>query len=568
MVLDAFKKYPSQISSAFRRFPVASALSFVWFAALIIDTEFFGYIDFFLGSTIGQFLIWLGIYPVAAMLISITTSLVQESLNNRSKVPQIVSGVTWFIISAAIVFFSFNEHQTVYSSNELVSNMILVAYATVFIGLFIAPFWKQKDENAFWNFLCKNIKALLVAALITGILLGSVEALVFTFEQLFDYEFDDKIYLYIFYFCISTVFPILYFAGIPSIRECQEKTPALNKFATSTIKFLFFPVLSLYIVLIYGYIGKIILIDESVDDYALTLVIGAMIFIFVLFIVAYPARKDSKPSLISRASFFFPIACIPLVMLMSAWIFSDLSDFGISEECIYILAINLFFYVTIFILTFKKIERKFRSLAIAFCAILLVVTNGPLSAQSIAKQAQIKNLVDFLTEEGFSDFPLSDEDFRDFFSNLQMKNIKQAIFLKSQIEELNSKYRYDLLAYVNFKGFPDPIDSCEDSTIVEASIHNPIQGTRNIPKNSSKFATFSHHFNEDEFDFRNDTLHFDIALDDSSEVYQFHTTRQELENKDSLLLATESATLDIETFDLNIGNCDSSLYIEGYIFLK
>ena len=39
MVLDAFKKYPSQISSAFRRFPVASALALFTFFALVYSTE-------------------------------------------------------------------------------------------------------------------------------------------------------------------------------------------------------------------------------------------------------------------------------------------------------------------------------------------------------------------------------------------------------------------------------------------------------------------------------------------------------------------------------------------------
>ena len=45
-------------------------------------------------------------------------------------------------------------------------------------SLFIAPFWKNKDENAFQISLFKNLKALVVGALIATLLLASVEALV------------------------------------------------------------------------------------------------------------------------------------------------------------------------------------------------------------------------------------------------------------------------------------------------------------------------------------------------------------------------------------------------------
>ena len=101
MVLDAFKKYPSQISSAFRRFPVASALAFFTFFALVYSTEHTEIFERLAGM---RFLAWLGIYPIAAMLISLTTSLVQESLKSESKLPQAISGAAWLVFSLFLTF--------------------------------------------------------------------------------------------------------------------------------------------------------------------------------------------------------------------------------------------------------------------------------------------------------------------------------------------------------------------------------------------------------------------------------------------------------------------------------
>ena len=152
MVLDAFKKYPSQISSAFRRFPVASALALFTFFALVYSTEHTEIFERLAGM---RFLAWLGIYPVAAMLISLTTSLVQESLKSESKLPQAISGAAWLALSIILAFgitssvamqFSLLAHYSSLTYYFIASTALV--YVTATLSIFIAPFWKNKDENA------------------------------------------------------------------------------------------------------------------------------------------------------------------------------------------------------------------------------------------------------------------------------------------------------------------------------------------------------------------------------------------------------------------------------------
>ena len=246
MLLDAFKKYPSQISSAFRRFPVASAFAILTFIASVFNIEYIDLLDIDIfspentGGFLFHFYVWFCFYPPAALLVSLATSLVQESQKNSKWQPQVITGGAWFAISVFLFFF-FTRNFT-WANYYFIVTVIFV-YLIAALSIFIAPFWKQKDENAFWIFLFRNLKSLIVGALVAALLCGSVVALVFAFGQLFDYEFEEKIFLYIFYFCASIVFHILYFTGIPSIEECHSETPALSKFVTSTIRFLFFPVL-------------------------------------------------------------------------------------------------------------------------------------------------------------------------------------------------------------------------------------------------------------------------------------------------------------------------------------
>ena len=70
MVLAAIKKYPSQITSAFKRFPAASAFTFLIFITLVIETNLFSLFDKVFGDNAIKFFTWLAIYPIAAMLIA------------------------------------------------------------------------------------------------------------------------------------------------------------------------------------------------------------------------------------------------------------------------------------------------------------------------------------------------------------------------------------------------------------------------------------------------------------------------------------------------------------------
>ena len=99
MDLATIKKYPSQISTAFKRFPLASALALFTFIALVTDTEFaqFGNDHF------TRLFVWLAIYPIAAMLTALATSLVQESRKSANARPQAIASVAWFLLSITLV---------------------------------------------------------------------------------------------------------------------------------------------------------------------------------------------------------------------------------------------------------------------------------------------------------------------------------------------------------------------------------------------------------------------------------------------------------------------------------
>ena len=618
MVLAAFKKYPSQISSAFRRFPVASALAFFTFFAYVACTELTGIItDFsrdnsYIEHMLLQLILWLGTFPVAAMLISLTTSLVQESLKTSSKVPQIVANIAWFILSGWLFFCVFNEQQKDFNffSAEFIFSTVLVVYVTATLALFIAPFWKNKDENAFWIFLFRNLKALVVGALIATLLLASVEALVFCFGALFEHEFDEKVYFYIFYFCASAVFPILYFSGIPSIEECHRETPALNKFATSTIRFLFVPVLSLAILLFYAYIVKFIVLWDMPQGMVSYFVSGFMLYMLALVTILYPTRLAPGNTFEKKLLKVFPAACIPLVAMMSVGLIRRISDYGISPGRIYAATINIYFYVIIAVFLIDKVKCKSRYIAVIFCAIFFVITDTPLSAYSISQRVWMGSIREALTEAGYTEYPLSKEDTRKFVIDLRKKDDKKSKLVASRMLELAEAHNPEFTEYLPITGYDFAFtkdlaedECCEDSDSTDAepfdqfevSIEYPEKAVLQVPRGTKGAVAIDHYFNNDEFEFTGDTLTFRISLKEDSgcscnsdendacadstagpagesatrTVYSFTVDRQALKQDSTRQIKTDGAAIAISYLHAEEESKNSkTLRIKGILFTE
>jgi len=591
MVPAVIKKYPSQISSAFKRFPVASALAIFTFFALVYDMEHVHFID----SAIGiNALAWLGIYPIAAMLISLTTSLTQESLKSESRLPQAISGIAWFVLSIALAFGITTKIPSL--THYFVASCTLV-YVTASLGIFVAPFWKDRDENAFWIFLFKSIKALVVGALVAALLFGSIAVLVFAFGTLFEYEFDDIIFLYIFYFCASVVFPILYFSGIPSIEECREEPPALNKFATSTIRFLFAPVLSLAILLFYAYIVKFILLWDMPQGMVSYFVSGFMLYMLALVTVLYPTRLAPGNTFEKKLLKVFPAACIPLVAMMSVGLIRRISDYGISAERIYALSINIFFYIIIAVFLIDKVKCKSRYIAVIFCAIFFVITDTPLSAYSISQRVWMGSIREALAEAGYTEFPLSMDDSREFIQELRKKDDANASLVVSRIKELASEADPNLGEYLSLatydNAFYTPLteDTCctadkEPFDSFEASIEYPSMAMLQVPPGTKGAVTIDYDFDDDEFEFTGDTLTFRLSLKEDSgcscnsdtteaceetpvPVYSFTVDRQTLIQDSLKQVKTDGATFAISyLYAEESSKSSKTLRLRGILFTE
>lgn len=561
MDLTAIKKYPSQISTAFKRFPLAAAF------AIFTTIAFIYFYENNHSPTHSKLNYWLFIYPIAATMIALTISLVQESRKKFSIIPHIIAEAVWLAISIALVFFHFSTNN--YTEHIYVLATWLFIYTTIFLSLFVAPFFKQKNENGFWIFLMKNAKAAVNAIAISVVLILAINWLLFGFFNLFDIKVSDKPYAYSAIIGLCTIFPILFFSSIPSIDECLQETPALNKFQASANKFLFLPVISLYIILLYAYIAKIIIQWEMPKGMVSYLVSASMMLMLLRVTLTLPERINPKPSFEKKLLKILPTACIPLVILMSVGIMRRISDYGISEDRYYIAAVNIFYYIIIAILLIDKIKCKSRVIAIVFCSMFFILTNGPLSAINVTHRVWMESIKTALAEEGYNKFPLNFEDSKEFIDRLKTKNTPQTKIVLSRLRELSNK---DLAQFTTFKNrdYIDQASNNERVSIFKAYIREPKDNYFDIPQNVSKVSYFYKTFRQKDYEFRNDTLFFQLKPEKLNKTLKFFVTKEALEQKNVRILETEGAKIGVENLEVDIKDVKKENYfnIHGFLFLE
>ena len=419
----------------------------------------------------------------------------------------------------------------------------------------------------------KNAKAAVIASAISAVLLIAIEGLLLGFFNLFDIKVSDKPFIYSAIICSCTIFPILFFSGIPSIDECLQEAPALNKFQTSANKFLFLPVISLYIILLYAYIAKIIIQWEMPKGMVSYLVSASMMLMLLRVTLTLPERINPKPSFEKTLLKILPAACIPLVILMSVGIMRRISDYGISEDRYYITAINIFYYIIIAILLIDKIKCKSRSIAIVFCSMFFILTNGPLSAINVTHRVWINSIETALAEEGYNKFPLSLEDSKEFIDRLKAKNTPQTEIVLERIKLLEISNK-DLAQYIDTDhdiGLYSSNKNNERVSILKAYIREPKDNYFDIPQNVSKVSYFYKTFRQEDYEFRNDTLFFQLKPQKLDKTFKFFVTKEVLEQKNVRFLETEGAKIGVEKLDVNIIKDDkkeSYFNIHGFLFLE
>lgn len=255
----------------------------------------------------------------------------------------------------------------------------------------------QQNVDAFWRFNKLFFLRILISVLFSGVLFAGLSIAILSFNELFNADIDGNIYGQLFFFILGVFNTWFFLAGIPqNLNEFYEEEvyPKALKLFT---QFVLLPLVTVYLIILYLYMGKIIIQWNLPEGWVSYLILCFSITGILSLLLIYPIRNYEENKWIKVFSKSFYIALLPLIVLLFIAILTRLFDYGITEKryFVFVLACWLTF-ISLYFLVSKV--KNIKIIPISLCLICFLTSFGPWGAFSVSERSQMNRLEKLLTE--------------------------------------------------------------------------------------------------------------------------------------------------------------------------
>ncbi|MGB6084946.1 DUF4153 domain-containing protein [Moheibacter sp.] len=250
-------------------------------------------------------------------------------------------------------------------------------------------FW-QYNKNLFVNFF--------LTLVFTGVLTGGVLLAVLAVDKLFNVGIRDNLYAEIavslLIFGSSFIFLLFNETGLDFLEK-EGNYPVVLKFFT---QYVLIPLLSIYVVILYFYSGKILINWELPRGWVSYLVLAYSIVGILALLLVHPLKENTDKFWIRIFSKLFYFTLIPLILLLFIAIFTRVLEYGYTEPRYYVLLLALWLSTVVAYFIFRKSPTiKFIPISL-FCFGIFALIFPYFNAFSVAKRSQKNELEKILNE--------------------------------------------------------------------------------------------------------------------------------------------------------------------------
>lgn len=313
---------------------------------------------------------------------------------------RIKNGLVWQILGILFLvgfFFVFPSDEKNFS--EIYGFIIVPTFILTHLLVAFIPFIKKENkEQNFWQYNKNLFINLFLTAIFTGVLTGGVQLAILAVQELFNFDFEGKIYFETFVtlsiFGSSFIFLLFNESGLEYLEK-QGTYPVVLKFFT---QFILIPLLIIYAVILYFYCSKIIIHWELPRGWVSYLVLAySIVGIFALLLV-HPLQKEKTKSWIILFGKIFYYTLIPLIGLLYVAIFTRVLQYGYTEARYFVLLISVWLTsVMLYFIFFKKTTIKFIPISLFVFGVFALILPC-FNAFSVSRRSQEKELKQLLIE--------------------------------------------------------------------------------------------------------------------------------------------------------------------------
>ncbi|MBB6369793.1 DUF4153 domain-containing protein [Chryseobacterium shigense] len=280
--------------------------------------------------------------------------------------------------------------------NDIQGFIIAITFLLSHLLVSFAAFLSKNKELNFWQYNKNLFVNIFLTAVFTGVLTGGVELAILAIDKLFDFHFDDILYLDTFYMLAISgscfIFLLFNETGLDYLEK-DGTYPVILKFFT---QFVLIPLLFIYLIILYLYSFKIIIRWELPRGWVSYLVLAYSVVGILALLLVYPLKEEKAKSWVKVFSQAFYYTIIPLLVLLFTAIFTRILEYGYTEPRYFVLLLALWLLsVVVYFVLNKKASIKFIPVSL-FTFGLFSLIFPYLNAFSVAKRSQKNELITLL----------------------------------------------------------------------------------------------------------------------------------------------------------------------------
>lgn len=397
------------ITSVLKRFPLVVLVSIVGTISAIWLTDLsFASQEEYPRLLAVCFVSGLGI----SFLLAIATFLEQNEWSTAGK-----SMINAIGIALLITYYFILSDHFVDGPNEIWYQFFLFALGSHLFVAF-APFTSSGKLDQFWEYNKSLFLRILISVLYSGVLFVGLSIALLAIDNLLGLNVEGETYLKLFLF-LGGIFNTWFFlAGVPQKEDIQSKAIIFPTGLRVFVQYVLIPLVTVYIFILYLYLGKIIIQWELPNGWVSNLVLSFSIAGLLSLLLLYPIRKSKEFKWVSFYSKYYYIVLIPLIGLLMFSIWVRISEYGVTINRYFVATLGVWLTGIVIYFIFSNV-KSIKVIPISLCIITLAVSVGPIGAFAVSERSQLGRFEQILTkntmlsDSGIIQQPMNEISFED-----------------------------------------------------------------------------------------------------------------------------------------------------------
>lgn len=380
----SFKELRNGFNSSVNRFPVS--LIFAFLASIFIIHLFENRNpDRFDGTTMFTLLLGIGTFFNVAIFLE------QGEKSTLKSILVYSVGFLFLGINAYLIYTSKKNFAPVYGF----ANILIVHGVSAFI-----PFYKNPNQLRFWKYNQTMFSAAVLGIFYSIVLVGGITLAVFAVNELFNLDFDSKIYPEIFFSLLVLTAPFLMFGQFPKNISTLDISEPPQKSIRIFAQYILAPLSALYWLILIIYLVKISFSGTLPKGLITSLVLGYSIVGMFTYLFLF-AFKDEVSWVKQYIRLFF-IGLVPVLGMYVVGIGVRVNEYGMTEPRYIILGLGIWLLVMIVYFLFSK-KKSIISIPVTLTALVIIGTYSPVNMKVVSAYSQLNRVKAFLTQNKLID---------------------------------------------------------------------------------------------------------------------------------------------------------------------